>query len=397
MGVVIGRIDRLAGLDVVLGSGSGRRVTDAVLGRVRAGVRDDDLVTATAEGFEVVTDGRLAVRDVVALADRLVAAVAGPVELDDGTTVEPIVRVGCSARFVEERPAFGAGANRARRDGTAQSAQAELSAEARLAVEAAGGAGVAVFDADLASDAEAAILADRTIGRRVLDERLQVHYQPIRSAVDGRLVGVEALARWFDPIRGQLLPRSFLPVAEARGFGADLDGAVATVACRDLARWSATVGRPLWVGLNVSRSRLASEPYRRVLDGAVAASGLDRSQVLLEVPGAEPAASIDAGGYRRVVDGVDSAAALLGIAEGAEGTGPAMAKLAPGLADRRVRPVLEAMIDVARSLGVEVVVQGIEDPDDVPALAARGVRWVQGFGLGRPIGADAVEALAAVA
>src|SRR5207247_1172039 len=84
-------------------------------------------------------------------------------------------------------------------------------------------------------------------GRAVLDaEELAVHYQPQVDLASGRLVGVEALARW-----DEAAPDEFIPLAEETGLIGPLGAWVLRTACRDLASWHALGLRPLTATVNV--------------------------------------------------------------------------------------------------------------------------------------------------
>jgi len=97
-------------------------------------------------------------------------------------------------------------------------------------------------------------------------DQLVLHYQPKIAAVDGRVVGVEALLRWQHPTRGLLAPGLFLPTAESTELITPLTDWVIEAACKQAVRWR-DCGRPVPIAINVSRdvsgiwsSQIASSP-----------------------------------------------------------------------------------------------------------------------------------------
>ena len=112
---------------------------------------------------------------------------------------------------------------------------------------------------------------------------IEVHYQPLVSLVDRRIVGAEALVRWNHPDHGVLLPAHFVKLAEDNGTIVPIDGLVIEQACRQAQTWQKEFGVTLQIGVNVSarqfqRTRLADE-----VAGVLQATGLDPGRLCLEV------------------------------------------------------------------------------------------------------------------
>ncbi|HET6752047.1 MAG TPA: EAL domain-containing protein, partial [Actinomycetes bacterium] len=136
-------------------------------------------------------------------------------------------------------------------------------------------------------------------------------YQPIVSLKEGRLVGVEALARWEQPGRGLLLPSEFVPFAEDTGLIVPVGAWVLEEACRQTARWRAGPARPLAPAMHVNLSpRQFAEPHLvDLIAGALADTGTDPDRLCLEVTeralAANPVPGRRPGSSRAVAAGVE--------------------------------------------------------------------------------------------
>ncbi len=110
-----------------------------------------------------------------------------------------------------------------------------------------------------------------------------LEYQPIVALADRRLVGFEALVRWNHPHLGEVEPLRFIPIAEETGFIVPLGRWVLVEACEQLAMWSAESGEALTLSVNLSRRQLISPHLADEVRTALALSGVDPQQLMLEV------------------------------------------------------------------------------------------------------------------
>ncbi|MGB8195616.1 MAG: EAL domain-containing protein [Acidimicrobiales bacterium] len=117
------------------------------------------------------------------------------------------------------------------------------------------------------------------------EEQLVVHYQPIVSLKDGRVVGFEALVRWQHPERGLLFPDSFLPFAEETGYVEVIDRWVREQALRQLAEWQRACPRdvPLWMSVNISASDILDPELFHSIAEILASRDLDPRSLVIEI------------------------------------------------------------------------------------------------------------------
>ncbi|WP_158548663.1 EAL domain-containing protein [Blastococcus sp. TF02A-26] len=227
---------------------------------------------------------------------------------------------------------------------------------------------------------------------------LSLAYQPIVGPAGGEPVAVEALVRWRHPRLGLLGPESFLPRLARDGELHLLDDWVLRTATAQFASWRGTAGAPAGIGLsvNVSRARLMSPGLPELLAGAVAAAGLDRSLLDLEVgealllddlhAAADVLGPLTAAGFGITVDDVSAAgtSARHLQAVGARGIKVDRSYVA-GLADSaRDRAVVRNLVERVTAAGLTVTAVGVETVAQQTALAEMGCPRAQGWLFGRP-------------
>ncbi|MGH8680205.1 MAG: EAL domain-containing protein, partial [Burkholderiales bacterium] len=114
-------------------------------------------------------------------------------------------------------------------------------------------------------------------------KEVEVHFQPQVVLASGRIVGMEALARWRHPQRGWIPPAQFIPVADASNLIHPLGELVLAQACRQVRAWERAGLPALRVGINVSARQLGSLGFARTVAGALRVAALDPARVQLEV------------------------------------------------------------------------------------------------------------------
>jgi diguanylate cyclase (GGDEF)-like protein len=237
---------------------------------------------------------------------------------------------------------------------------------------------------------------------------LTVVYQPVVDLADGETLGVEALVRWDHPTRGPIPPVEFIPIAEEDGLVEAIGAFVLEEAAAQLARWDAEGwGRPdMRMGFNVAASEIGPGLLTAIR------SALDRHGLLPERLVVEVTESM-------LVDGSLAAATLqrlrdLGVHVAVDDFGTGYSSLSylralpidilkidrsfvAELADPTNRAVVQAIIDLASTLELSIVAEGIESRDQVDALVALGCEHGQGYLFTRPVPGDEIPAAALAA
>jgi diguanylate cyclase (GGDEF)-like protein/PAS domain S-box-containing protein len=237
--------------------------------------------------------------------------------------------------------------------------------------------------------------------RHALDnQELRVYYQPLICLRSQEMIGVEALVRWQHPQRGLVAPGEFIPVAEESGLIGAIDAWVLEQSCRQMVTWKNAGYALKFVAVNIS-SRLFS---RGKLDQRVAEvlrnTGLAPAHLELEVT------------ESAVMDNPDTALALLerlralGIRLAIDDFGTGYSSLARlkrlpvhklkldqsfvgGLPhDQDDVAITRAVIALAHNMGLKVLAEGIELPEQVELLQQLGCDHGQGYYFGRPQSAE---------
>lgn len=232
--------------------------------------------------------------------------------------------------------------------------------------------------------------------------QLAVHYQPIVSILDQRLIGFEALARWSHPDRGLIPPDVFIPVAEASGLSADVACFCLAQVSRDvplIAEFAATgndrAPAPK-VSINISGNDLTVPGFIARL-GAIAQRGaagtravtLELTETALVQSPSEAASALDAAralGFRIAVDDFGTGYSSLNYIR----TLPVDClkidrTFVQGMSHcANTRSIVASMIQLAHQLDLEVVGEGIETEDQRMVLEALGCELGQGYLFGRP-------------
>ncbi len=235
-----------------------------------------------------------------------------------------------------------------------------------------------------------------------------LQYQPIVSLSDRRLCGFEALVRWAHPTLGEVDPLRFIPIAEETGFIVPLGRWVLVEACEQLAAWTTESGEELGLSVNLSRRQLGSPQLGDEVRTALALSGVDPQRLILEVT--EGVLMEDPGRAGRALAELRSMGTRIAVDD--FGTGYSslshlqhfpvdILKIDKSFVDPLVSAdpgssaLVTTIIGLARSLGLDVIAEGIEHESQLHRLVDLGCRHGQGFLMSPPLGGREAEMLIA--
>jgi EAL domain-containing protein (putative c-di-GMP-specific phosphodiesterase class I)/DNA-binding response OmpR family regulator len=236
---------------------------------------------------------------------------------------------------------------------------------------------------------------------RALDTgQIWVAYQPIVALGSGQVVGVEALARWEHPHRGDLAPAEFLPLAERAGLAGRLGAHILEEAAAQVRDWNAMrTGAglaPLTLSVNVAASQVTSGDLVQVLRRSFEAGGLPAASVVLEL-GETALMRLLAADQRQVRDLLELGVSLAFDDFAAATTSLSFLqrfhvdvvkidrRLVRGLGvDDAVDSTVAAVVSIAHRLGRAVVAEGVETMEQEEILRRLGCEYGQGFFFGYP-------------
>ena len=267
----------------------------------------------------------------------------------------------------------------------------------------AGREGYALYTEELTAHAQNRVEIASELRRALDQQELRVYYQPVHDLLDSRLVGVEALVRWQHPERGLVPPGEFIPIAERTGLIADIDAWVMDQACRQMCQWLAE-GAPLsFIAVNVSSRLFARRELYEQVAQVLHATGLDPAFLELEVTESavmdDPEVALEQLhrlrelGLRLAIDdfgtGYSSLLRLkrlpvqkLKIDQG----------FVAGLPwDEDDAAIVRVVIALAKSMGMQVHAEGIEQVEQARFLLDQECDMGQGYWFGRPMPAQEID------
>ena len=236
---------------------------------------------------------------------------------------------------------------------------------------------------------------------------LRLVYQPKVDLTSERIVGVEALLRWEHPTHGTIAPAKFIPIAEQSGLIVAIGAWVVREACRTASHWRSEFGRDdLLMAVNLSPRQLGAVGLVDSVRLALADAALPAASLCLEVT--ESALMSDVAAARETLAELKALGVLLAVDD--FGVGHASLKqlkeLLPvdllkidksfvdGVAsDAEDRAIVEAVIKLARSLGLGTVAEGVEHAEQAAALRELSCQLAQGYYFSRPVPPDAIAAM----
>ena len=239
--------------------------------------------------------------------------------------------------------------------------------------------------------------------------QLRVHYQPVFDADARRLVGFEALVRWLHPSKGLVPPDAFIPVAESTGLILDLGRHVLDTACRQLAAWhhDGRLDDDVTMSVNVSGRQLShpaflgevAEALRRShLDATPWLLGLEITESVLMETSTAPVrmlASLADLGVRLLLDDFGTGASSLArLKRFPVDTLKIDRAFVAGIVPEGGGEddlIVAAIVAMGKALGLRIVAEGVEEEHQAEALSTLGCHDLQGFLLGRPMPAEALE------
>jgi EAL domain-containing protein (putative c-di-GMP-specific phosphodiesterase class I) len=223
----------------------------------------------------------------------------------------------------------------------------------------------------------------------------EVHYQPIVEIESGCILGVEALARWSHPELGPIAPTDFVALAEESALIGRLCQRVSVAACRELMALPEALRSARYVSINVSPVQLRSPDFVRDAERMLAQTGIDPRLLAIEIT--ETAVMHDVELAMRMLNEIKALGVSIWLDD--FGTGHSSLTYLRQLPvdcikiDRsfigeiegaHVGPLLQGIVSMARSIGCEVLAEGVETELQRQALLGIGCTLMQGMLFGAP-------------
>ncbi len=377
-------LDDFKAINDAHGHEAGDRLLVAAAERLSACVRADATVARLGgDEFAVLLEDLTEDAAALVVAQRVVRGFDKPLRID-GATVSVQVSVGVAVDATGRRPSTW----------LMRSADTAMTEAKRL-----GKSRWHVYDPAAHLAAAKRLVLESELRRAVARKQFVLLYQPITDMATGDIVGTEALIRWNYPVRGLVSPVEFISLLESTGLIEPVGRWVVNEAVRQMAAWSHQLPSLRWTSVNVSSAQLRSDAFHDWVRDALAEHGLEPGQLTLEVT--EGLALDDSA---ETVQRLVALRALgCGIAVDDFGTGYSSLSylrrlpidklkidrsLVDGVgSDPDATAVARAIVELARTLHLTTVAEGIEQPHQAESLRELGCDLGQGFLFAKPLGA----------
>ncbi len=261
----------------------------------------------------------------------------------------------------------------------------------------AGGATFRVYDRRMTTAVSERLELEVGLRRAIDRGELELHYQPLVSTTDGRVRGVEALVRWRDPVNGLIGPDRFIPVAEETGLIFPIGEWVMRTACRQMRAWLDAGADLETMAVNLSpREFLRADMLSRLAE-VLEETGLPSRYLEIEITegalmeqGREAdrrLAVLKALGVRLAIDdfgtGYSSLAYLRRLPIDKLKIDQSFVREMPD--DATSVEITGTIVSLARTLGLEVLAEGVETTAQLEVLIGLGCDTVQGYLFSRPL------------
>ncbi|MGO9964982.1 MAG: EAL domain-containing protein [Acidimicrobiales bacterium] len=388
--VLVVDLDRFQEVNDILGHAVGDLVLVEVARRLRGLGEPVELVARLgADEFAIVATNAAAPADGDAVADRVLKALAEAIDVG-GVRLRMRASVGVAEAAVDENGlSLGVPALLQRAEAAMYRAKAEH-------------AGVRHYSDDLERSSVSRLALAGELADALERNELSLVYQPKVDARTKLVTGVEALVRWRHPSRGLLGPDAFIPLAEQTGMIREVTNWVLQRALAECAGWH-RLGRRLPVAVNLSAATVHDPDLMDAVVKAASGSGLPPESIELEIT--ESAVMSDPEGALLSLQSLVDYGVRLSLDDFGTGNSslsylqrlPVSAVkidksfVEPLLSDETARAIVRAVVDLAHSLNLSVIAEGVDSGPVMEQLTALGCDALQGFYVASPMSPERLE------
>ncbi|MGH6769504.1 MAG: putative bifunctional diguanylate cyclase/phosphodiesterase [Xanthobacteraceae bacterium] len=369
-------LDHFKDVNDTLGHPVGDELIRAVTQRLKQALRNDDLVARIGgDEFAVITTAGTDHSALQAIASRLIAALCAPYLIGNQTIV-----IGASIGIAVIHERVGS--------------SADIMRHADMALYRAKNEGrnrACIYDTAMDSDLLKRKLVENDLRAAIEKDELQVAYQPIVNSSGEKIVAVEALCRWTHPVRGEIRPSEFIPIAENSGLIIELGEWILRRACLDGKAWP-----DIAVSVNVSPLQFRRADFVDVVERILEETRFDPNRLELEVTESTLLGNVDTAelamfrlkalGVRLALDdfgtGYSSLLYLRRFPFDKLKIDRSFVHSIERAADAAA--IVHAVVSLGRGLGMKVTAEGVETAEQQLFLRAAGIHSMQGFRFGRP-------------
>lgn len=243
-------------------------------------------------------------------------------------------------------------------------------------------------------------LLEQHLRHAVEQGELRLMYQPIQDLRTGSIIGAEALLRWHHPLFGNVSPSEFIPIAEESGSILDIGNWVLRTACLQGKQWHAWQDTRFRMAVNLSAVQMEQEDLLEQIETILAETGLNPEMLELEITESTMMQNVE-----EVIRKLEALKAMgISISIDDFGTGYSSLAYLQKLSVNNLKvdrsfvndlahsdgdmTIAKAVIDLGHNLNMHVIAEGVETEEQKTLLQALGCDQVQGYLIGRPMGAE---------
>ncbi len=374
-------LDNFKHVNDSLGHHVGDALLMAIAKQLRQNLRSRDTVCRiSGDEFLVLAEGFQTQLEVKQLAEKLLEAVAAPVQIAN-TEISSTCSIGIAL---------------CPHDGDNFDTLCQKADMAMYQVKDTGRNSCSFFDIALSKQTEQTFNLLNDLKKALPEQQFELYYQPQYDLQTGQIFGAEALLRWHHPTRGMISPAVFIPLAEQSGMMADIGFWVLQQACHDCALWNQGLKWPIRVAVNVSQSQLSRRHLELDVQTALQESKLSGN--LLELELTETMLVENAALLQRAIKVLKAKGVHFSLDD--FGTGYSnlaylqdfelgLLKIDQSftqklLTDDRSKAVVRAIIQLAASLELQCIAEGIENEQTLVLLTRLGCFKGQGYYWAKP-------------
>jgi diguanylate cyclase (GGDEF)-like protein len=253
------------------------------------------------------------------------------------------------------------------------------------------------FSPEMSEISHERLQLESRLRRALQQEEFELFYQPIVNTSNGNLLAAEALLRWNNPEIGQVMPDRFIPLAEETGLITAIGEWVIQQACQNAVAWKNQLGRDIGISVNVSPRQFRAAGFVTSVMDALSSSGLAAEFLELEITErlildnsietAQILQELDEHGVRLSVDDFGTGYSALSFLKSFPFDTLKIDKsfVQDVLKDPDDAVLVSAIINMAHSMGLRLIAEGVEEEEQVQFLQKAGCDCAQGYFYSRPL------------
>lgn len=349
----------------------------------------DTIARLGGDEFTILLDGIESIADATRVGDHILTSLEKPLKLGDRQIFSS-----ASIGIVMSTPSY--------------TQSNELLRDADIAMYRAKSAGkgrYAIFDQDMHAETLKLIQIEHDLRSSLSQGDFEIYYQPIVDLKTGRLAGFESLVRWNHPEQGLICPTEFIPIAEDTGLIVTLGEWVLRYSCQQLSQWKSqySSAQSLIISVNLAGHQLKEPNLIEVIDQILIETGLDGRYLKLELTESILVENVE--DIIKTLTYLRARNIQLSIDDFGTGYSSlsylnrfpvSTLKIDRAFVDRMMEDtenfeIVRAICTLAHSLGMKVVAEGIETPEQLSILSSLSCELGQGFFFSKPVDAFLAE------